>query len=139
VNSEYDDGRHAFDWVILDLFLVIECHGEQHYKPVTFGGISQEEANERLISQRYRDEIKAQAAIDAGFTYIVIPYTDYGKVDDEYIWQLYKECFNPDKIPKEKKAEPTDWELEQKERAREYRQEQYRRQKEHKRRLKDEL
>ena len=38
--------------------LAIEYHGEQHYKPVNFGGISNKRAKENLLNSHNRDMIK---------------------------------------------------------------------------------
>ena len=98
VNPEYHNNSHKFDWVILDLYLVIEAHGEQHYNPVAFGGMDYEEATECFLQQRHRDNSKMDAAVEAGFTYIVIPYHDYKLVDADYIWNLYQKCYNPNQV-----------------------------------------
>lgn len=92
VNPDFSSGREKFDWVILDLGIVIECHGKQHYEPVTFGGITKEEAKKRLQLQKEKDELKKQAALDAGFNYVVIPYTDESEVTEAYILKLVEEA-----------------------------------------------
>lgn len=98
IDPSYPSAAHKFDWVIKDLFLVIECHGEQHYNPVNFGGISDEEAQINFATQRHRDNIKMDAAIHAGYTYIVIPYSDVKLVNEEYIWQLYSKLKNTSEV-----------------------------------------
>jgi hypothetical protein len=55
---------------------VIELHGEQHYKPVTFGGITREEAEENFRQQNIRDENKRKAAEEAGWIYIVFKFDE---------------------------------------------------------------
>lgn len=87
VNPLYKNTSHRFDWVILDLKVIIECHGKQHYSPVNFGGISNELAIERLSSQKVRDQNKAQAAINAGYTYLEIPYF-YKDLSEEEICRI---------------------------------------------------
>lgn len=77
ISRYFDSGREKFDWVILDPFrAIIECHGEQHYKPVRFGGITDEEAQENYKGQVARDEKKKEAAEKAGYAYIVIKYDE---------------------------------------------------------------
>jgi len=76
VNPEFTSGREKFDWVILGAEIVIECHGEHHYQPVQFGGISKEEAKRKLVEQRERDENKRRAAVEAGWTYVVVSYKE---------------------------------------------------------------
>lgn len=89
INNLYKNRLHKFDWVVMDIFMVIECQGEQHTKPVRFGGISSIEADNNLVTQKHRDLTKYDAAITAGFTYIEIPYYEYDIIDDNYIYNLY--------------------------------------------------
>jgi hypothetical protein len=119
VLSSYPNNRHKFDWVILDLSLVIEIHGQGHYNFVNWGGGCPEESLEKFRNGLLRDEKKEQAAVDAGYTYIVIPYWDIddGLVDENYVWDLYLRCRNPK--PVVRRVDP------QKERLREHRREQY--------------
>lgn len=136
INYLYPNGRHKFDWVILDILLIIEVHGEQHYKPVTFGGITQEKAYDLFIYQKYKDNIKMQAALEAGFTYIAIPFTDINIVDENYIWQLYKKDYNNKQVLKPEKPNETEYKSKIKQLAKTYRQQQYQKQKEYLNKLK---
>ena len=88
INRNYSSGREKFDWVILDLKLIIECHGEQHYRPVTFGGITGSEATANFEAQKRRDQEKQHAAHEQGFSYIIVPYTDEKLVTEDYIIDL---------------------------------------------------
>lgn len=137
INDSYRNSSHKFDWVILDLFLVIEAHGMQHYKKVNFGGMSDEQAEERFVSQRHRDNVKMDAAIEAGFTYIVVPYSDIKIVDSSYILNLYKKCLNTTTVYNKKEKKETEYAIKQKEKARDCRKQQYQRQKEWLRRQKE--
>lgn len=74
--SEFKSYREKYDWVILDLQIIVECHGLQHYKPVRFGGITEEEARQRFIEQVRRDRLKQQIAEKHGWKYVVIKYDD---------------------------------------------------------------
>jgi hypothetical protein len=130
VLKTYKNSRHKFDWVILDLFLVIECHGEAHYGPVQFGGISKEDAEINFRSQQVRDESKREAAISAGFTYVIVPYWDLQKITPDYIWTLYKQNINDKMIVKEPRKVSDSYQEKRKEAARQYRKQQYRRWKE---------
>jgi len=76
ISPYFDSGREKFDWVILDLMVVIECHGKQHYEPVRFGGITEEEATDKYREQVIRDLKKKHAAEKAGFTYVVYRYDE---------------------------------------------------------------
>ena len=90
VNPTFRDNRCKFDWVILDLKMVIECMGEQHTIPVRWSKeTSQEEAIDNLHSIQTRDLKKKQAAEDAGYIYITIPYDDLKLIDEEYLWDKY--------------------------------------------------
>lgn len=100
IDSTYVTNAHHFDWVILDLKLVIEVHGEQHYQPCTFGGISMYQAISNHLSQKHRDNMKMNAAIRAGYTYLAIPFSEVENATDEYIWNLYLKLENKNKAPK---------------------------------------
>jgi hypothetical protein len=51
-------GRLELDVWVPDLKLAVEYDGEQHFKPVRFGGMSKDRAKANLISQRQRDRTK---------------------------------------------------------------------------------
>ena len=72
------------DWMVLDFNLAIEIHGEQHYMPVTFGGITEEEATKRFLEQQKRDKQKKSICQSLGWKTLDIPYT----VKNEDIAQL---------------------------------------------------
>jgi hypothetical protein len=65
-----------FDFYIPTLNLVIEVHGEQHYKAATFGGISQQKADFNFAKGSLRDTDKALSAKQAGLIYIAFSYKD---------------------------------------------------------------
>jgi very-short-patch-repair endonuclease len=73
VNPNYKNSRHHFDWVCPQLRIVIECHGKQHEVVCNFGG-SVDDAVENFHLGKERDYKKEQAAKEAGYTYLVIPY-----------------------------------------------------------------
>ena len=132
VNPSCENNRLHFDWVDLDLRLVVECHGEQHYKPQSFGG-----GDSDFVALQERDYTKMQYAISAGYTYIVIPYYLQGSVTGRYLWDLYLEKHNDLPIEKPSKNIESEYKLKEKERAREYRKQRYLKVKELKGRLKD--
>ena len=72
VDPSWRSGREKFDWVILDLKVVIEVHGAQHREPVGFGGMSLSEAQRRFEKQIISDKAKYNAAKNAGWAYIAI-------------------------------------------------------------------
>lgn len=53
-----DDKKLEIDIYIPDLKLAIEYDGEQHFKPVRFGGISEERAKEMFKDTKERDKLK---------------------------------------------------------------------------------
>jgi len=128
VNKDYK-GSHWFDWIILDLKIVIECHGRQHEAPIRFGGISSEAAQENFVNQKYRDMTKMEAAIKAGWTYIAVWEKEKKILTDEYLWNLYTTCKNPDLVPVVIK-EDNSYKTVQKVKAKAYRKQQYQKQKE---------
>ena len=65
-----------FDFYIPSLNLVIEVHGEQHYKAATFGGISQQKADFNFAKGSLRDTDKALSAKQTGLVYIAFSYKD---------------------------------------------------------------
>ncbi len=84
---DYPYKGHHFDWYIYEFGTVIELHGAQHYKPVNFSGIGYDDAVRQFRQGQFRDAMKQQAAVDAGFTYIEIPYTDIKYLDGDYIME----------------------------------------------------
>jgi hypothetical protein len=132
ISPYFDSGREKFDWVVMDIMTIIECHGEQHYKPVRFGGISQEEAETRFEQQKLRDIAKREAAEKAGWTYVVFKYDEQisftslmSKIE---AFQPEFEPYEEDPSPPEKALDPN--KEEKLEKARQYRRDRYRRQKE---------
>jgi hypothetical protein len=65
-----------FDFYIPSLNLVIEVHGEQHYKAATFGGISQRKADFNFAKGSLRDTDKTLSAKQTGLVYIAFSYKD---------------------------------------------------------------
>ena len=63
-----------FDFYIPDLNVCIEYQGEQHYHPVNFGGISDEEAYDNFVKTQRHDEIKRNYCIANDIKLICIPY-----------------------------------------------------------------
>lgn len=100
LNPLYLNKRDRYDWVILDLKLIIEIMGQQHFIPINFGNASNEQAIDNMMNQKYRDKRKEQAAIDAGYTYIVVPFSDSAKISSGYILDLYNLSFNKETADK---------------------------------------
>jgi hypothetical protein len=125
-----------FDWVIPKLKIVWEAHGLQHYKPVKFGGISDEDAEVAFHDNRHRDMIKKEAALEAGWIYVEIPYST--KITEENLIKLYetaklnsKPCNREEDSSSNRDSSTTsDYESKLRERARDYRKAAYRKAKE---------
>jgi len=90
INPSFPSNREKFDWVILGVKVVIECHGKQHTVPARFGGISQEEAERKLRQTQDRDYEKQKAAEEAGWTYIIVQYNE--EVTEELVTERIKEA-----------------------------------------------
>ena len=63
------------DWFILDLNLAIECHGEQHSRPVAFGG-NKEEAEIAFKKQKIQDNRKKNLCHEQGWKTLEIWFND---------------------------------------------------------------
>lgn len=75
VSPDWYSNRHKFDLVILDLKVVIEVHGEQHYHRTIWKKTQlAEEVEATYLQQKDLDYRKKLAALDAGWVYIEIPY-----------------------------------------------------------------
>ena len=139
INTSYYSGKEHFDWVIVDLKVVIECMGEQQYKPIAFGKEDTSVTLERFKNQKTRDEAKKAAVIEIGWGYICLSYQDIESITQEQLVKLVKDSIGSS-IKKES-APSTNWKLayqkskewkeksgateEQKARASEYRKKRY--------------
>ena len=65
-----------FDFYLPDYNICVEIQGEQHYKPVGFGGISLNQSIENFIKQRERDNIKERYCQEHNIYLLKIPYID---------------------------------------------------------------
>lgn len=82
VNLSYKSNREKFDWVVLGLNIVIEVHGEQHFRPVCFGGITLDQAKKNFVKRQEVDWEKQEAAQKAGWAYVMVKY-DEKKIEVE--------------------------------------------------------
>lgn len=87
----YPNNLDAVDWYIETLNLVIELHGEQHYKPTSFGNESAIQKRINFNNIKYRDNKKKTALLDSGYNYIEIPYNLKYKLDAEFLKTLIYE------------------------------------------------
>ena len=145
ISPYFDSGREKFDWVILDLMVVIEVMGQQHYYPVRFGGISHEEAKVKFQQQIRRDTAKKEAAQKAGFIYVEFKYDEkdisvsslMAKISAEGNLEENRGVHGQDRnvvsqqVKQKRKSNRNEkYHQEQLKRAREHRRQQYRKQKE---------
>ncbi len=92
----YDSIHEAADWYIESYNLIIELHGNQHYKATSFGNMSY---NEKIVSFnniRYRDNKKKTALLNAGYNYLEIPYKLKDKLNADFLKNLIYESMNQD-------------------------------------------
>lgn len=59
---------------------LIEYHGQQHYTPRQFFGMSSERAARAFVGVQQRDAIKVQYAAANGIPLLIIPYWDFDKI-----------------------------------------------------------
>ena len=126
VLTTYQHSGQHFDWCIPGMKVVIEAHGKQHYEVVNFGG-TEADAIAAFQSGKRRDKAKKYAAEEAGFRYIEVPYTDFKRIDDNYLMDkiLNAPVFESEPVEKKKSSFKYD-----KERSKQIRHEQYLKRKE---------
>ena len=78
-----DKGQLYYDFYLPEEGILIEYQGLHHFKPVRFGGISEEEARYNLRTQKIRDEIKRDYAKDSSFRLLEPTYklNTYEKIE----------------------------------------------------------
>lgn len=77
INPDFKNGKCKYDWVIIELRVIVEIMGEQHAKWIPF--FHKTEAD--FVAQQERDEEKKQAALEAGYTYIAVAHNETLDVD----------------------------------------------------------
>ena len=104
VNPDYKSNKERFDWAILGLNVVVEIMGEQHYRPVCFGGMTIDEAKRNFIRRLELDEQKQKAAEEALWAYVVVKY-DEKNITLEQLTEKITEALHkvPEGIYKQKK------------------------------------
>lgn len=82
----YNNIRLPYDNEVVELRLIIEVHGSQHYKKCSWHTLTAKRngttEEEELKKQQERDEYKMNYAIQHGFYYLVVPY--YEEENDMY-------------------------------------------------------
>lgn len=79
-----------FDFYLPQYNICIEYQGEQHFKPCTFGGITQLQAEYNLEQQQIRDKIKKKFCQENKIKLITISYKDYDNIE-----KILDELFSP--------------------------------------------
>ena len=70
----YSNNSHCVDWYIDELCIVLELHGQQHYKLTNYGNIPYQKAKKDFNNIQYRDNKKKLALTNAGYEYREISY-----------------------------------------------------------------
>lgn len=95
--KKYDNCRDQlplpFDIYLPEYNILIEYDGEQHYRPVNFGGIGDEEAIENLKKTQYHDTIKNEYCRQNNIPLIRVPYWEKNNLE-EFIFIQLKEYIN---------------------------------------------
>lgn len=79
-----------FDFYIPKLNLCIEYNGEQHYRPVRFGGMSIKKSKERFSSQKNRDRIKKKYCYENNLSLLIIPYWEKDNIETMLSFEINK-------------------------------------------------
>lgn len=83
----FDDLKHKiklrFDFAVFigDDIKLIEFDGEQHFRPIQFGGMSIEKSEELFKDNVKRDEIKNKYCADNNIDILRIPYYEYDNIE----------------------------------------------------------
>lgn len=75
--------KHIFDFYIgiLNKNLYIEYDGEQHFRPVRFGGMSDDRARENFKQQKINDQIKNDYCFENNIPLLRIPYWESENIE----------------------------------------------------------
>lgn len=87
-NDCKDKRTLPFDYYIKDYNILIEYDGEQHFKPVNFGGVSNEEAEKNFKITQYHDNIKTKYCHDHNIPLIRISYLEKKNLEESLVKKL---------------------------------------------------
>ena len=76
-----DVNKLLFDYYLPDFNMCIEYDGRQHFEPVRFGGISEEEALDNLKLTQAHDLIKTNYCISNNIHLLRIPYQEHNNIE----------------------------------------------------------
>jgi hypothetical protein len=92
--KKYSDCRDQlplpFDIYLSEHNILIEYDGEQHYRPVNFGGISDEDAYKNFLKTQYHDSIKTQYCEANNIPLIRVPYWEKDNLEEFVMLQLQR-------------------------------------------------
>lgn len=77
-----DQKSLPFDFYLPQHKIAIEYQGEQHYKPVQFGGCSLDEAQSKFKIQKLHDDIKAKYCQSHNIKLLAIPYYKFEDIEN---------------------------------------------------------
>jgi hypothetical protein len=77
-----------FDFYLPSQNILIEYDGEQHFRPVNFGGIPDERAIKNLTTTQYHDKIKTSYCKEHNIPLIRIPYWDKNNIEEILMSQI---------------------------------------------------
>lgn len=107
INPSFGSNRERFDLSIPELKVIVEIHGQQHYAPICFGGITIDKAKKNFIKRQEVDYLKEKAARDNGYGYIAIKYTEKNITKEELLERIniaIDEIVIPEKIIEKEKV-----------------------------------
>jgi len=82
---KFDDCKNIrslpFDFYMPRFNICIEYDGQQHFRPVNFGGCTDEQANKSFESTKLNDSIKNQYCKDHNIRLVRISYFDYDNIE----------------------------------------------------------
>jgi hypothetical protein len=74
-------GKHLrFDFMFINHNRVFEFDGRQHFMPVRFGSMTQEQAEENFRKQQEYDKLKDDFCKENGYKMVRISYKDYPNI-----------------------------------------------------------
>ena len=88
-NDCRDKNPLPFDFYLPNYNVLIEADGEQHYYPISFGGITDEEAEENFKIVKYHDALKTKYCEDHNITLIRIPYWEKPNLKEVLLENLF--------------------------------------------------
>lgn len=93
------DRRLRYDWIIYDLEVVIEVHGQFHYGVSSIGGVRDLDDQLAVFNRRTElDRFKKAIAVESGYKYIELKYSDIESWSEEEIGRRIVELIGNDTI-----------------------------------------